>query len=369
MVLPTYNEAENIRAMLMALLKAFDDEQSCSFSVLVVDDNSPDGTATQVLDMAAVDNRVKLLTGRKRGLGSAYTRGFMHVLNSADDNALDAVDVVVQMDADFSHNPDDVSRLVASLPEHDVVIGSRYTSGGEVDESWSVKRRLLSRCGNLFARYVAGIYRVADCTAGFKAIRVSALRRALPLRLPPSGYVFQVALLHALMISDARITEVPIRFSDRTRGTTKLGRRDIVEFFLHVWWLRLLSRKTFVKFALTGLSGVVINLGCFQLLLSSGLNVYLSSALAIETSIVWNFFLNNYWTFRDRQITTRKRVRGLKFNLVSLVTLAVSFSAFVVMRMTWPSQPEILAQAVSIIPGAMANYFANSYWTFKPDKV
>ena len=142
-----------------------------------------------------------------------------------------------------------------------------------------------------------------------------------------------------------------------------------MEFFLHVWWLRLLSRKTFVKFVLTGLSGVVINLGCFQLLLSSGLNIYLSSVLAIETSIVWNFFLNNYWTFRDRQITTRKRVRGLKFNLVSLLTLGVSFSAFVIMRMIWPSQPEILAQAVSIIPGAMANYFANSYWTFKPDRV
>ena len=362
-VLPTYNEAENIRAMLVALLTEFDDHTSYAFSVLVVDDNSPDGTAAQVLDIAAQDDRVRLLSGHKRGLGSAYTRGFLHVLNGME------VDVVVQMDADFSHAPEDVARLVATLPEHDVVIGSRYTSGGEIDESWGLKRRLLSRFGNLFARYVAGIYRVADCTAGFKAIRVSALRQALPLRLPPSGYVFQVALLHALMITGARITEVPIRFSDRARGATKLGRRDIVEFFLHVWWLRLLSRKTFVKFALTGLSGVVINLGCFQLLLSSGLNVYLSSALAIEASIVWNFFLNNYWTFRDRQITTRKRIRGLKFNLVSMLTLAVSFGAFVVMRVTWPSQPEILAQAVSIIPGVLANYFANSYWTFKPDRV
>ncbi|XOV84845.1 MAG: glycosyltransferase [bacterium] len=361
--MPTYNEAENIRAMLVALLTEFDHQQSCVFTVLVVDDNSPDGTAAQVRDVASQDSRVKLLSGRKRGLGSAYTRGFLHVLNDME------VDAVVQMDADFSHAPRDIARLVANLPEHDVVIGSRYTQGGEVDASWGFKRRLLSRCGNLFARYIAGIYRVADCTAGFKAIRVSALRAALPLRLPPSGYVFQVALLHALMITGARITEVPIRFSDRTRGATKLGQRDVVEFFLHVWWLRLLSRKTFVKFALTGLSGVVINLGCFQLLLSSGLNVYLSSALAIETSIVWNFFVNNYWTFRDRHITTRKRVRGLKFNLVSLLTLAVSFGAFVIVRMLWPSQPEILAQAVSIIPGAMANYFANSYWTFKPDKV
>lgn len=362
-VLPTYNEADNIADMLAALLVEFDAHQSLHFLVLVVDDNSPDGTAEHVRQISAGDGRVHLLSGQKRGLGAAYNRGFLHVLKELD------TDVVVQMDADFSHAPADIRRLVEGIDGQDVVIGSRYVSGGKVDESWGFKRRALSRFGNLFARYVAGIYRVADCTAGFKAIRVAALRKALPLRLHPSGYVFQVALLHALMISGARITEIPIYFADRTRGTTKLGRRDIVEFFLHVWWLRLLSRKTFVKFALTGLTGVVINLGCFQLLLSSDLNVYISSLLAIEISIVWNFFLNNYWTFRDRQISTRKRVRGLKFNLVSLITLGVSFASFVLLRMLWPEQPELLAQAISIFPGATANYFANSYWTFKPDKV
>jgi dolichol-phosphate mannosyltransferase len=156
---------------------------------------------------------------------------------------------------------------------------------------------------------------------------------------------------------------------DRQLGQTKLGRRDIAEFFFHVWWLRLLSRKTFVKFAVTGLIGVAVNLGCFQGLLSTGLDPYLSSAVAIEISIIWNFFLNNYWTFRDRKITTRKRVRGVKFNLVSLLTLGVSFSSFVALRWLQPEQPAVLSQALSILPGAIANYFANSYWTFKPDQV
>jgi len=362
-VMPTYNERDNIGAMLRQMLAIFDGMHSLRSHILVVDDNSPDGTAEVVNRIAATDTRVTLLSGEKNGLGSAYTRGFEYVLEHLD------VDAVVQMDADFSHAPLDAPRLLEALNDADVAIGSRYVLGGAIDERWSWWRRLLSRGGNMFARYVAGIYRIGDITAGFKAIRVSALRRAFPLRLPVQGYVFQVALLHALMISGARIRELPIRFSDRQAGETKLGRRDIAEFLIHVWWLRLLSRKTFVKFALTGLSGVVVNLGCFQVLLNGGVDPYVTSAVAIELSIIWNFFVNNYWTFRDRQITARKRVRGLKFNLVSLLTLGVSFSTFVLVRWLLPEQPELLAQAVSILPGAMANYFANSYWTFKADPV
>ena len=362
-VMPTYNEADNIGQMLRQLIGIIDSLAPVVGWVLIVDDNSPDGTGEIVSAAAASDRRVLLLSGEKKGLGSAYTRGFDYVLEFLE------VDAVVQMDADFSHAPTDAPRLIDGLQQADVVIGSRYTFGGEVDEGWSVWRRLLSRVGNLFARYVAGIYTVGDCTAGFKAIRVAALRRAFPLRFRVQGYVFQVALLHALMITNARIKELPIRFTDRQAGQTKLGRRDVVEFFVHVWGLRLLSRKTFVKFALTGLTGVLVNLSCFQGMRLAGIDQYLSSAVAIEISIVWNFFLNNYWTFRDRQISSRKRIRGLKFNFVSVLTLAVSFGSFVVMRWLAPGQPEIIAQAIGIIPAASANYFANSYWTFRSDKV
>lgn len=363
LIIPTYNEVSNIGQMLRQLLVVIDGLLPITGHVLVMDDKSPDGTADIVTSIAERDERVLLLSGDKQGLGSAYTRGFNYVLETLD------VDVVVQMDADFSHAPTDVPRLLAALKQADVVIGSRYVAGGEVDHSWNPWRRLLSRWGNLSARYIAGIYAVSDCTAGFKAIRVAALRRALPLRFRAQGYVFQVALLHALMITSANITEIPIRFTDRQAGQTKLGRADVIEFFMHVWWLRLLSRKTFIKFALTGLTGVVVNLSCFQGLRWAGIDPYISSALAIEISIIWNFFLNNYWTFRDRHIRARKRVRGLKFNIVSLLTLAVSFSSFVLVRWLFPEQPELLAQAVGILPAATANYFANSYWTFRSDEV
>jgi dolichol-phosphate mannosyltransferase len=362
-VVPTYNEVENIGSLLRQLVAIFDGTDHIDGKVLVVDDNSPDGTADVVEDIASSDARILLLSGEKNGLGSAYTRGFEYVLDNLH------VDAVVQMDADFSHAPLDAIRLIDALSDVDVAIGSRYVYGAEVDGRWGLSRHILSRGGNLIARYVAGIYRVGDCTAGFKAIRVSALRRAFPLRLSVQGYVFQVALLHALIISGARIKELPIRFTDRQAGETKLGMRDVAEFFVHVWWLRVLSRKTFVKFVLIGLSGVVVNLACFQALLAAQVNPYLSSALAIEISIVFNFFLNNYWTFRDRKISTRKRVRGLKFNFVSLLTLGAGFSSFVLLRWLFPEQPALLAQGISILPGSLANYFANNYWTFKSDGV
>ncbi len=331
--------------------------------VLVVDDDSPDGTGQTVSALAEGEPRIELLSGPKRGLGQAYERGFEYVLDNMD------VDVIVQMDADFSHAPSDVPRLVAGTEDADLVIGSRYVSGGSSDPSWGTLRKIVSRLGNLLARYVAGIKGVRDCTAGFKAIRVPALRRSFPLRLRAQGYVFQVAFLHALLLNDAKVVEYPIRFVDRRAGETKLDRADVLEFLYHVWWLRLLSKKTFVKFALTGMSGVVVNLGVFTLLLNTTLHTYLSSIIAIEVSIIWNFFLNNYWTFRDRIIRARKTVRGLKFNLVSFFTLGVSFSTFVFARWLWPEQPELLAQALGILPAALANYFANSYWTFRADHV
>lgn len=362
-VLPTYNEAQNIARIVRQLLAVCDAPDLPALSVLVVDDNSPDGTADIVRTRFSSDSRVQLLQGEKRGLGNAYTRGIQHVLDTMD------VDAVVQMDADFSHSPVDVPRLLRALEDADVVIGSRYVSGGSIDDTWSPRRRMLSRAGNLFARYVAGLYRVRDCTAGFKAIRTPLLRETVPLRFGVQGYVFQVASLHALHIAGARIVEVPIHFSERVAGTTKLGRRDVLEFFIHVWWLRLLSRKTFIKFGLTGASGVVVNLGAFETLRSLGVNDYLSSAIAIEASIVWNFFLNNFWTFRDRAMSSRKRVRGLKFNAVSVFTLLLSFSTFVLLRWAFPEHPAVFSQLLSIFPAVLANYFLNSYWTFRPDKV
>ena len=356
-VIPTYNEAENIALLLPRLAELYPDP---NLLFLVVDDESPDGTGGLVREFAAGDARVHLLEGRKRGLGAAYVRGIRHAIE-----ALHA-EVVVQMDADFSHDPADAGRLLARVAAGaDVCIGSRYVPGGSVDESWGFRRRQLSLWGNRLARWIAGLKGVRDCTAGFKAIRAAALRAAAVHEITVLGYAFQVALLHRLLHSGARVVEEPIYFRDRTRGVTKLGLDSMLEFFYHIWWLRLTSHRTFIRFCLTGVSGVAVNLGSFHLLLQLGLHRYLASPIAIELSIVSNFLVNNYWTFADRELAGRRRIRGLKFNVVSLLALALSYGTFLVLSLLLPRVPPLWLQGLAIVPAGLVNYFLNSYWTFR----
>jgi len=301
-----------------------------------------------------------MITGTKQGLGAAYIRGMKHAIERL------MADAVMEMDADFSHKPGDVPRLIAALDAGaDFAIGSRYVPGGKIPDEWSFFRRMNSKWGNVFARYVAGMYRVRDCTAGFRAIRASLLGKIDFDTLRVRGYAFQIALLHEAILNHAVVREVPVEFVDRTRGETKLGLSDIVEFMLNAWWIRFERSKTFLKFAVVGAAGVVVNLASFTVLMNLGMNKYLASPLAIEVSIITNFLFNNYWTFSKRDMNDKVHIRGLKFNVVSFVALAVSYSTFLLLSAFDPSGIPQVHQALGIVPATLINYFLNSYWTFK----
>ena len=356
-VIPTYNEALNITLLLRRLTQLYGRPDT---AFLIVDDHSPDGTARLVREFASgADGRVYLLEGKRRGLGDAYVRGITHAIDIL------GADIVVQMDADFSHDPVDAERLLGRIADGaDVAIGSRYVAGGSLDERWNLRRRFISRWGNRLARWVGGLRGISDCTAGFKAIRAEKIRAAGLRDVQARGYVFQVEFLHRLVRCGARVVEEPIHFRDRERGETKLGITNMLEFLFAILWIRLGSHLTFVKFCVTGLCGTIVNLTSFYLMLRFGIHKFVASPVAITASIFSNFMMNNYWTFGNRIMTGRESVRGFKFALVSLMTLLLSYSVFVALSMLFPRVFPVLLQACGIAPGVLLNYYLNSRWTF-----
>jgi Glycosyltransferases involved in cell wall biogenesis len=226
-VLPTYEEAENLPGIAAAILAALP-----SATLLVVDDNSPDGTGELADRMAAENPRVRVRhRPGKAGLGRAYLDGFRVALDGGATS-------VVQMDADWSHDPAVLPALIAPIvaDRADLVIGSRYVRGGGVRD-WGIGRRLISRLGSIFARTVLSV-RPHDLTGGFKAWRGGTLA-AIPFDgVHAGGYVFQIEMTYRASRGGARVTEVPIRFQDRRVGRSKMSRRIIVEALLVVVRLR-----------------------------------------------------------------------------------------------------------------------------------
>ena len=355
-VIPTYNEAPNIAALLRRLTARY---QGRGYAFLVVDDHSPDDTAGRVRAfMDDANGQVHLLQGPRRGLGDACIRGMTYALSVL------RADVVVQMDADFSHDPADAARLLDRIADGaDVAIGSRYVPGASLDQQWPAWRRFQSRCANLLARWVGGLHDIADCTAGFKATRADALRNAGLESIRVQGYLFQPVLLARLRRGGARVVEEPIHFRERRQGRTKF---DMAGVLRDTWLLRHGSPQwVIVKFACAGLSGVFVNLGAFHVLLGLGLNKFLASPLAILVSIVSNFLVNNYWTFNDRTPPQSVPVKGIKYVFASLVALLLSYTVFVALAMAFPGALPLVLQGCSIPAGAALNYLLNSRWIFR----
>jgi dolichol-phosphate mannosyltransferase len=359
-VIPTWNEQKNIGRLIEELQSQFL-KISHEMHILVVDDNSPDGTAETVKNLQSKYANVHLIQGQKAGLGAAYIRGISYALNMLN------AEVIFEMDADFQHKPEDVPRLLSALDHGaDFVIGSRYVEGGSIPQEWGMLRRLNSRYGNMVSRYLAGLSQVHDCTAGFRAIRATLLKKIDLTQLKVKGYAFQVALLFEAFIHKAKIVEMPVDFVERVEGESKLGVSDIIEFVINAWWLRFRSSATFIKFLIVGASGVLVNLGLFTLLLYFEVNKYYASPIAIEASILTNFALNNSWTFRWRETLDSVHIKGLKFNAISLLALVISYGTFILLSFIFPESSPQLNQLIGIMPATFVNYFLNSYWTFKP---
>lgn len=229
-VVPTYNEAENIPILLPRILR-----QSTTIEILVVDDNSPDGTGAIVDQLAEVEPRIHILhRSQKAGLGASYVAGFQWALAHG-------ADLIVQMDADFSHNPDYLSTFFAETQQADLVLGSRYIEGGGT-ENWSLLRKFISRTGSAYTQAILGT-NINDITGGFKCFRRQVLENIDLSHISAKGYAFQIEVTYRALQAGFRVKEIPITFTDRVYGQSKMSGGIAFEAMLLLWKLRFSSRS------------------------------------------------------------------------------------------------------------------------------
>ncbi|MCH7974268.1 MAG: polyprenol monophosphomannose synthase [Bacteroidetes bacterium] len=229
-IIPTYNELANVPKLVPEILSRY---EKYDLDVLVVDDNSPDGTSKYIKELMQTTDRVKLITRKaKLGLGTAYIEGFKFALKNQ-------YDFIFEMDADFSHDPKEIKNFLKEIKTCDLVLGSRYKKGVNV-VNWPMKRLLLSYFANGYSRYITGL-KICDATSGFKCFRREVIEAIDLDKVKSNGYAFQIEMTFKAWKKGYKICEIPIIFIDRTEGHSKMSKKIVHEAIFMVWKLRIRS--------------------------------------------------------------------------------------------------------------------------------
>ena len=314
-VLPTYNEAHNIRTLINQIFDIATTIEKWEIHIVVVDSDSPDHTGKIVEDLYTSNKKkyknLHIIHTKKEGLGKAYIEGFQISLEKIKPF------VLFEMDADLSHDPKKIPEFLNEIEKGaDFVIGSRYRPGGSIPSDWGIHRKIFSFAANWFIRIGYMKFRITDWTTGYRAIKAWVLRDNLSKLEGYTGYVFQVALLDNAVLSKARIEEVPINFKDRKEGVSKINSFEyIIQTFIYV-----LQHSPFVKFCVVGGIGFIVDFTLAYFFIHSlTIPKVLSNMMSAEIAIISNFMLNNYWSFAHKRIrrSTSLLFSLLKFNLVS----------------------------------------------------
>jgi len=359
-VLPTYNEVENIESIIKAIFAMQSNVATHQLYVIVVDDNSPDGTQEIVTKQMQQFPRLHLVASNKVGLGDAYKRGISFAMSTFKP------DLLLQMDADGQHDPTLIPNFINLANDgFSLVIGSRYVPGGSTPD-FSYWRKFLSIVGNFLIRHLGKASNVQDCTSGFRCIKANLLPKCNMDGLSTRGYSFQSLLVCELIRNGAKPIEVPIIFKDRVKGKSKLTLRDQIEFLVSITKITYRYSEDFIKYCLVGLVGVVVNLGAY-LLLNRYFQIPLqvASLIAIETSIVSNFLFNNYWTFKTRpkKLSTIRRL--LNFHIAAGISGLLFYYLFFLLLTTVLGINDVLSILLATTTGTISNYTINSLWTWR----
>ena len=359
-VLPTYNEAENIESITKAIFAMQPSIPTHQLYVIVVDDNSPDGTQEIVKKQMQKNPYLRLVTGNKVGLGDAYKRGISFAISTFNP------DLLLQMDADGQHDPTLIPKFINLANDgFSLVIGSRYVPGGSTPD-FSYWRKFLSIVGNFLIRHLGKASNVQDCTSGFRCIKANLLPKCNLDGLSTRGYSFQSLLVCELIRNGAKPIEVPIIFKDRVKGKSKLTLRDQIEFLVSITKITYRYSEDFIRYCLVGLVGMLVNIGAY-LLLNRYFQIPLQAAslIAIEASIVSNFLLNNYWTFKTRPQKLSMIRRLLNFHIAAGISGLLFYYLFFLLLTTVLGINDVLSILLATTTGTISNYTINSLWTWR----
>ncbi|OGG16716.1 hypothetical protein A3D78_00695 [Candidatus Gottesmanbacteria bacterium RIFCSPHIGHO2_02_FULL_39_14] len=319
-IIPTYNEKDNIGLMIGTIFRIGRKYRSWQNYVIVVDDQSPDGTSSIVKKYQQKNKNIFLLLKKKEGLGRALVTGYQFAVNKVK------ADVVIPNDADFQWDPEDYPKLVKKIGQgFDVVVASRHVAGSKV-VGWNWFRKLNHDISNsLLAWLVAGVHEVRDHAGNFKAIRVKNCLDRIPLvKMKNAGFSFQLHILYELSKIGVKFTEVPVTFKERRLGVSKIGFnryyiRDIFEYIKSSIIIRIDRSERFFKYGVVGIVGLILQTLLSKLLVSLNIEPFIAVSVGAEAAIASNFLMNNYWTFNKHVISGMELInKFIQFNAASI---------------------------------------------------
>lgn len=319
-VLPTYNEEENIEDIIELVLIQQKKIKDCDLFVLVSDSDSTDATGKIVRQLQKSNNHIEYLNVQERGIGVGLLKGYEYACRQMH------TDAVIQMDADMQHDAKEIPNFLRELDAgFNFVQGSRFIPGGKNELEWY--RRFFSWSANWVSRLLLGVYRVHEFTTSYRAFTCELFSRINIDNIPWRGksFVFQPAFLYAVYKAKAKIKEIPIVFVDRTRGFSKMQIliyvKDLLLFGIKI---RMKESSVFMKFAVVGTIGFVINTIGLEVLVYFHYHPALAAALGAECAIISNFILNNFWTFKHKKINQDQiLIKFFQFNLTSVGAIII----------------------------------------------
>lgn len=320
-VLPTYNEAENIKTVISNLQTVFSNEKNYIFSILVVDDNSPDKTADVVKRLQKKHKSIHLLTGKKQGLGAAYVRGMHYAVEKL------SADILFEMDSDLSHDPMLVPKFLRKLEEGaDYVVGSRYIKGGSIPSNWGADRKIFSVAGNFIIRAGFMLPQIHEWTSGYRAMHSYVFEKISPGLEKYKGYIFQIASMYRVVQAHFIVSEVPIHFIDRKYGKSKIIPSQYIPDILRY----ILTQSSFIRFVITGGIGFIVDFSIAAFLIEHfGVFTPTANAISAAVAVTSNFIINNYWSFGHKKITGGIKVmtkKYLQFVIVAVGSVFIQYT-------------------------------------------